>query len=136
MTLEEAVTKGVIDNETLAYFMARSYLFLISVGISPEGIRFRQHRDDEMAHYAKDCWDAEVETSYGWIEVAGHADRSCFDLSRHAQRTKTELVAARLLKEPKTVRLIKITINKREVGKSFKQDAKNICDYLEDLNQD
>lgn len=57
-----------------------------------------------MAHYAKDCWDAEVETSYGWIEVAGHSDRSCFDLSRHAERTKVELVAARPLKEPKLVK--------------------------------
>ncbi len=75
--------------------MARTYQFLLSVGISESGIRFRQHRSDEMAHYAKDCWDAEVETSYGWIEIAGHADRSCFDLTRHAKKTKTELVAAR-----------------------------------------
>ena len=52
-----------------------------------------------MAHYACDCWDAEVETSYGFIEVAGHADRSCFDLTRHAKKTKTELKAGRLLKE-------------------------------------
>lgn len=95
MTLEHAVENKVIDNETLAYFMARTYQFLISVGIHENGIRFRQHRGDEMAHYAKDCWDAEVETSYGWIEIAGHADRSCYDLSRHAKRTKTELVAAR-----------------------------------------
>jgi glycyl-tRNA synthetase len=100
MTLEQAVQpdpegKKVIDNETLAYFMARTYQFLVSVGIHPDGIRFRQHRSDEMAHYADDCWDAEVETSYGWIEIAGHADRSCFDLSRHAKRTKTDLVAAR-----------------------------------------
>jgi glycyl-tRNA synthetase len=48
-----------------------------------------------MAHYAQDCWDAEVETSYGWIEIAGHADRSCYDLSRHSARTKVELLAAR-----------------------------------------
>lgn len=54
-----------------------------------------------MAHYAQDCWDAEVETSYGWIEVAGHADRSCYDLTKHAEKTKTELVAKRKLKEPK-----------------------------------
>ncbi len=33
-----------------------------------------------MAHYAEDCWDAEVECSYGWIECAGLADRSAFDL--------------------------------------------------------
>jgi glycyl-tRNA synthetase len=93
----EAVANKVIDNETLAYFVARTYLFLRACGISEEGIRFRQHRTNEMAHYAKDCWDAEVETSYGWIEVAGHADRSCFDLSRHSERTKVELVAARPL---------------------------------------
>jgi glycyl-tRNA synthetase len=37
MSLEEAVYSDpkVIDNETLAYFMARTYQFLVSVGISP-----------------------------------------------------------------------------------------------------
>ena len=55
-----------------------------------------------MAHYANDCWDAEVETSYGWIEIAGHADRSCFDLKRHAEVSKVELMAARRLAEPVT----------------------------------
>ena len=41
MTLDQAVQEGVIDNQTLAYFMARTYQFLISVGIHQEGIRFR-----------------------------------------------------------------------------------------------
>ena len=136
MTLQQAVETKVIDNETLAYFMAKTYLFLISVGIHAEAIRFRQHRDDEMAHYAKDCWDAEVETSYGWIEIAGHADRSCFDLSRHAKRTKTELVAARMLKEPKIVKMYKVVINKIDIGKDHKKDAKTIMDYLEELQDE
>jgi glycyl-tRNA synthetase len=116
--------------------MARTYLFLKSVGISEEGIRFRQHRSDEMAHYAADCWDAEVETSYGWIEIAGHADRSCYDLSRHAKRTKTELVAARLLPEPKLVKYVKILPNKKEIGKIFKGDSKPINDTLEELSEE
>jgi len=30
-----------------------------------------------MAHYACDCWDAEIKTFYGWVECVGHADRSC-----------------------------------------------------------
>jgi glycyl-tRNA synthetase len=136
MTLAEAVANKVIDNQTLAYFMARTYLFLQSVGISSEGIRFRQHRSDEMAHYAKDCWDAEVETSYGWIEIAGHADRSCFDLSRHARRTKTELVAARLLPEPKQVKFVKVLPNKKEIGKVFKGDSKPINDVLEEASEE
>jgi glycyl-tRNA synthetase len=41
MTLEDAVQSGTIDNETLAYFLARSYLFLKACGIREDGIRFR-----------------------------------------------------------------------------------------------
>lgn len=36
-----------------------------------------------MAHYAADCWDAEIESSYGWIECVGIADRSAYDLRAH-----------------------------------------------------
>ena len=116
--------------------MARTYLFLQSVGISQDGIRFRQHRSDEMAHYAKDCWDAEVETSYGWIEIAGHADRSCYDLSRHAKRTKTELVAARLLPESRLVKFVKVVPNKKEIGKIFKADSKPINDLIDEMTEE
>lgn len=89
-----------------------------------------------MAHYAADCWDAEVETSYGWIEIAGHADRSCYDLSRHSKRTKTELVAARLLPEAKLVKFVKIIPNKKEIGKIFKGDSKAINDTLDELSEE
>ena len=41
--------------------------------------------NNEMAHYACDCWDAEMLTSYGWIECVGCADRSAFDLSQHSK---------------------------------------------------
>lgn len=37
-----------------------------------------------MAHYAADCWDAEIECSYGWIECVGIADRSAYDLRAHS----------------------------------------------------
>jgi glycyl-tRNA synthetase len=46
-----------------------------------------------MAHYACDCWDAEMLTSYGWIECVGIADRSCFDLSQHSMKSNETLVA-------------------------------------------
>ena len=41
MTLKEAVDKKIIDNETLAYFLGRTYTFLITIGISVDGVRFR-----------------------------------------------------------------------------------------------
>ena len=53
-TLAEAVATGIINNQTLAYFMARTALFLGRVGIKHEGLRFRQHLRTEMAHYACD----------------------------------------------------------------------------------
>lgn len=112
LTLKDAVAKGTINNETIAYFMARTFKFLKAVGIKAEAIRFRQHRGNEMAHYARDCWDAEVHCSYGWIEVAGHSDRSCFDLTRHAEKSKVELNAARPLKEPKKVQFVQVTLDK------------------------
>lgn len=48
-----------------------------------------------MAHYAKDCWDAEIETSNGWTECVGHANRSCYDLESHSIASKKELKASR-----------------------------------------
>lgn len=136
LTLKQAVDQKMINNQTLAYFMARSFKFLTSVGIKPEGIRFRQHRSKEMAHYASDCWDAEVETSYGWIEVAGHADRSCFDLTKHAEKTNTELNAARRLKEARVEKYIMVTVDKKDFGKFFKTLNKPLLTQIESWNEE
>ena len=75
LTAGEAVRGGVINNETLAYFMARTFLWAHKIGVHADKMRFRQHLKTEMAHYAADCWDLEIKMSYGWIECVGHADR-------------------------------------------------------------
>lgn len=54
----------MINNSVLGYFIGRIYLYLTKVGVSPDKLRFRQHMENEMAHYACDCWDAESKTSY------------------------------------------------------------------------
>lgn len=77
-----------MNNQTLGYFIGRVYLFLTNLGIDKERLRFRQHLPNEMAHYAADCWDAEIECSYGWIECVGIADRSAYDLQAHTVRTQ------------------------------------------------
>lgn len=56
--------QGVINNSVLGYFIGRIYLYLTKVGVAKDKLRFRQHMDNEMAHYACDCWDAETKTSY------------------------------------------------------------------------
>uniref|UniRef100_U3J7P9 Glycine--tRNA ligase n=1 Tax=Anas platyrhynchos platyrhynchos TaxID=8840 RepID=U3J7P9_ANAPP len=129
MRLGDAVQQGVINNSVLGYFIGRIYLFLTKVGVSPDKLRFRQHMENEMAHYACDCWDAESKTSYGWIEIVGCADRSCYDLSCHARATKVPLVAEKLLKEP-TVNIVQFEANKGAIGKAYKKDAKVVLEFL------
>ena len=132
----DAVGSGMIGNQTLAYFVSRTFEFLVSTGLNKSAIRFRQHRSNEMAHYANDCWDAEVETSYGWIEVAGHSDRSAFDLTRHMNKTKVELNAARRLKESVTETFTTASVNKQVCGKVFKKDNKLVCDFFVEADKD
>lgn len=87
MSIGDAVKQKIVDNETLGWFLARIQLFLQELGCNPAKIRFRQHMATEMAHYATDCWDAELHTSYGWCEAVGCADRSAYDLTVHMKKT-------------------------------------------------
>lgn len=134
MTVGEAVASGMVDNETLGYFLARTALFLIRIGIRPEMLRFRQHMSNEMAHYASDCWDAEIKNSYGWIECVGCADRAAYDLSMHSKFTGEKLVARERLAEAKTMKVRRLELNRKELGLAFKKDSKEICDLLESLS--
>jgi glycyl-tRNA synthetase len=54
----------VINSTTVGYFIGRVHLFLCKIGVDPTRLRFRQHLANEMAHYACDCWDAEIKNSY------------------------------------------------------------------------
>lgn len=89
--------QSMIANQTLGYFMARIHLFMARIGVDAVNrLRFRQHMSNEMAHYACDCWDAELLTSYGWVECVGCADRSAFDLSQHTKATGKASIACAL----------------------------------------
>ncbi|KAH0476597.1 MAG: hypothetical protein KVP17_001313 [Porospora cf. gigantea B] len=131
LTLEEAVSRGVVSNESLAYFMGRTYLFLCAMGIQTEGLRYRQHLRSEMAHYACDCWDADILTSYGWVECVGHADRSAFDLTKHSETTGEKLVACREIVPPRKEMAVKAEIQRGKLGPRFKKDSQSVIKALE-----
>ncbi|EPT04869.1 hypothetical protein FOMPIDRAFT_1112855 [Fomitopsis schrenkii] len=118
-TVGAAVDKGIIANETLGYFVARIYLFLTKIGINPRRLRFRQHMANEMAHYATDCWDAEIENSYGWTECVGCADRAAYDLTVHSEKTGHPLTVKQQLAEPIVTEREVAEPNMRLFGKTF-----------------
>jgi glycyl-tRNA synthetase len=136
MTIGKAVEDGVVDNETLGYFLARIHLFLKKIGVDQTKIRFRQHMANEMAHYAADCWDAELLTSYGWVECVGCADRSAYDLTVHAKKTGAPLMVRERLPEPITIEEWQIDIEKKKFGPLFKKDAKAVEAAIEAIPQD
>ncbi|KAK3283948.1 hypothetical protein CYMTET_8376 [Cymbomonas tetramitiformis] len=130
LSLGDALSKGIIANETLAYFIGRTYLFLEKAGIDPERMRFRQHLQHEMAHYACDCWDAEIECSYGWVECVGLADRSAFDLDAHSKASKVDLTAFKKFDKPIETEVLQLDPQMKEVGKVFKKEAGLVKDAL------
>jgi len=89
-----------------------------------------------MAHYAADCWDFEIQSSYGWVECVGCADRSAYDLSVHAARTKASLRVQQKLDEPKMVDTFECHWNAKDVGMRFKKDAPMIKEFVSGLEKD
>ena len=134
-TLGEALEKGILKNETLAYFLGRTHMFIERCGAKMEHVRFRQHLSNEMAHYAADCWDLEIETSRGWIECAGLADRHCFDLSAHAEASKSRLDVFVPYDEPKIFAGVRIAVTgKGPLGKVYKKAGKALFSALAALS--
>ncbi|KAM3380494.1 glycine-tRNA ligase, mitochondrial 1 [Capsicum galapagoense] len=131
----EAVAQGIVNNETLGYFIGRVYLFLTQLGIDKDRLRFRQHLANEMAHYAADCWDAEIECSHGWIECVGIADRSAYDLRAHTDKSGVPLVAHEKFTEPREVEKLIIVPVKKELGLAFKGNQRMVVEALEAMGE-
>lgn len=136
ITVGDAVNQRIVSSQTMGYFLGRVFLFLLKVGADPSKIRFRQHMFNEMAHYACDCWDAELLTSYGWIECVGCADRACYDLSVHTKATGERLVAQVDLEQSEMIDVVEIVPEKPAVGKAFKKEGKIVMDYLAQMDKD
>ncbi|MEC7168021.1 MAG: glycine--tRNA ligase [Candidatus Thermoplasmatota archaeon] len=136
MSLQNAVENQLVRHPTVGFFMGKTYDFLIHVGIDPSRLRFRQHASDEMAHYASDCWDVEIEGSYGWIECVGIAHRGCYDLEAHERATGKTLRARREFSEPRIIEIDGWTIDGGVAGPAFRADAGQVKTIVESFSSD
>lgn len=134
VTVEECVDRKIVDNRILAYFMGLTREILVKAGLDPERLRFRQHERHEMAHYARDCWDAEAFIDFGWVEIVGIADRSCYDLEQHIKESGADLRAVRYLDEPKTVSIKRLEPVMHRIGPAFKGNAGLVKGALEEMD--
>lgn len=135
ITVKDAIDKNIVSSEMLIYQIVLARKFLKDLGIPDNAIRFRQHLPDEMAHYAIDCWDAEVKTDqYGWVEIIGIADRTDFDLKSHIAHSKEDLSVFKEYDTPKTVTVTKPSFNMKKFGPTFKGDSPKAKEILENTD--
>ncbi len=73
------------DKKHYEYWKEKRMEWFKSLGMKPEKLRFHDHPEDKLAHYAKDATDVEYEFPFGWGEIEGIHNRTDFDLGRHQQ---------------------------------------------------
>ncbi len=65
------------------YWKEERMRWYVSLGMTKDNLRFREHEADERAHYARFAVDIEYNAPFGWSEFEGIHHRGDWDLSRH-----------------------------------------------------
>jgi glycyl-tRNA synthetase len=132
MTMQEAGDTGVVAHSFIAYYLALTHDLLVTIGVKPERLRFRQHLPDERAHYAMDCWDAEVYSArFGWVETVGIADRTDYDLRAHEKQSGERFSVFIPYPAPRRERRVRVVPRMGALGPRFRDRAKAVAGALE-----
>ncbi|MDD1708014.1 MAG: glycine--tRNA ligase [Methanoregulaceae archaeon] len=131
VTMQDAVERGIVANEYVAYYLALTHDLLVRIGVAPDRLRFRQHLPDERAHYAEDCWDAEVFSGrFGWVETVGIADRTDYDLRAHEKQSGERFSVFLPYEIPRRINRVRVVPNMGALGPRFRGSAKAVADAL------
>lgn len=79
----EFFCKPGTDLEWFKYWKEFCKNWLLSLGMTEENIRLRDHSKEELCHYSAATSDIEYKFPFGWGELWGIADRTNFDLTQH-----------------------------------------------------
>ncbi|MBM3158096.1 MAG: glycine--tRNA ligase [Chloroflexi bacterium] len=90
MEVEYFVKPGT-DEQWFKHWVEERFNWYINLGIKRDNLKLRQHAKDELAHYARDCYDVEYLFPIGWSELEGIANRTDFDLKQHAKFSGKDL---------------------------------------------
>lgn len=83
----EFFCKPGTDLEWFEYWRSFCRKWLLDLGLTEEHLRLRDHDKDELSFYSKATTDFEFLFPFGWGELWGIADRTDYDLSRHAEHS-------------------------------------------------
>ncbi len=72
------------DLKWFEYWKEACVNWLLSLNISRDSLKMRDHSPEELSHYSNATTDIEFMFPFGWGELWGIADRTDFDLKQHA----------------------------------------------------
>ena len=79
----EFFCKPGTDLEWFEYWRGFCRDWLLSLGMTEENMRLRDHAKEELSFYSKATTDIEYLFPFGWGELWGIADRTDYDLKQH-----------------------------------------------------
>lgn len=131
VTAAEALECGYILNPWTAYFMVQSKRFVTALGIPLEKQRFHEKLPKERAHYSAQTYDHEVLLDrWGWVELAGHAYRTDFDLRAHAEGSGVDMRVFKPYNQPVTKTVRKLVPQMQILGKKLGARTKRIAEEI------
>ncbi len=63
----------------------------LNLGVKKENLRFKEHKKEDLSHYARAGVDIEYNFPFGWNEIEGIHDRGDWDLSNHSKHSGEDL---------------------------------------------
>lgn len=79
------------QQEWLNYWCEERMAWWKTYANNPDSFQFREHTEDELAHYADRCFDIEFRYPWGFDELEGIASRTDYDLQKHASHSGAKL---------------------------------------------
>ncbi len=87
----EFFCKPGTDLEWFGYWKDYCWNFLMSLGVNKENLRIRDHGQEELSFYSNATSDIEYLFPFGWGELWGIADRTDYDLNKHAEHSGADM---------------------------------------------
>jgi len=79
------------DEKWFDFWLNQWEKFFFDLGLKKENLRRYEHPKKSLAHYSKRTVDIEYKFPWGFAELAGVANRTDYDLKRHAQFSGQDL---------------------------------------------
>jgi glycyl-tRNA synthetase len=133
----DAVKRGIVLTEWMAYFMALSVEFVNSLGIPSDKQRFEEKMATERSHYSSQTFDHQIWLDrWGWVEIAGHAYRTDFDLTAHIKSSSADLSVFKPYDKPISRTAKSIVPIDSVLGPLLKEKSKPVIEALRSSKPD